>query len=764
MDKTKNQKMIKGTVEGIIFQNDDNGYIVFTLVADENELHKDKEEFEIIFDEMICVGYVPKLNPGENIVAYGQITQHQIYGDQFQIENYQKSLPTSTEAIEKYLGSGLIKGIGKALAKRIVAKFGEETLNVIEHDHKKLSHIKGVSLAMANSINETFCEQFEFRNIILFLQKYNVSIPLGTKIYKRYKNETMDVIMNNPFRIAEDIFGVGFKTADSIAESIGIPKDSVFRIKAGIKYVLTTASTNGHVYLPRDILIAHTKDLLNIKDDSVNDSLDALAIENEIKTEKLDNLNNSEVVYLNYLYFAENYAAKKLIELSSNYAEKSDDIKRHIEALEIENDIELADEQKQAVIEALQSGVLVITGGPGTGKTTTINTLIGVLKKENYDFVLAAPTGRAAKRMTETTGEEAQTIHRLLGMKFLSDNDSRQSFEKNDEDPIEADVIIIDESSMIDISLLYHLLKAVEIGTKLILVGDVDQLPSVGPGNVLQDIIESNCVQVVRLNKIFRQAMESAIVMNAHKINKGELPELNDKTKDFFFMEKSSQENVMNTIVDLVVRRLPKYKNCDSKKNIQVLSPTKKSPIGVENLNMLLQSQINPPSDYKKERTVGSKTFRAGDKVMQLKNNYNATWELKSSNGKRLDVGVGIFNGDEGYIVDIDEKEKALQVCFDDNKYVNYNFNQLDELDLAYATTVHKSQGNEYKIVVIVIHSGPPMLFSRNLLYTAVTRAKELCVIVGRKEMLYSMINNKREKERYSTLSSRLIELKEIFD
>lgn len=732
--------ILNGSVEDIIFQNNDNGYCVFTIDSE--------------CGEVTCVGIVPQIHVGEGLKIVGSWIVHHTYGRQFQVNFYEKSEPTSIEGIIKYLSSGVIKGIGVKTAKKIVKKFGADTFYVIEEKPDRLVEIKGISYEKAMMINKVFNEQHELRKVMIFLQEFGISPTYAMKIYKKYKERTFKIVRENPYRLADEVFGIGFKMADSIALNAGIAIDSPARVKAGIKFVLNKAANNGNVYLPKDYLIDTAIDLLGVNKEIIEQCILKLQIDNQVWYEKTDNF---EHIYLSMYYYSENAVAKKLVELSEDFeAENANNIDSIIKQIEIKENIELADNQRQAVKEAMCNGLLIITGGPGTGKTTTINTIIKILLAQENEVLLAAPTGRAAKRMTEATGMEAQTIHRLLGITFIDEDSRRQTFDKNEKNPIDADVLIIDETSMVDINLMYSLLRAVAPGTRVIFVGDVDQLPSVGAGNVLRDMIDSEKLKVVRLNKIFRQAQESAIIMNAHRINKGEDPILNDKEKDFFFLKRAYIDDVVTTIQDLVTRRLPNFTNCNSIEDIQILTPMRRSPVGVYNLNTILQQVLNPPSENKKEKELKTVIFREGDKVMQIKNNYNMEWVVINSYGKRIDEGVGIFNGDQGTLIKINEVDENIIVKFDDNKYVSYDFTQLDELELAYAITIHKSQGSEYPIVIIPIHSGPPMLMSRNLLYTAVTRAKKLVVIVGLQETVSRMIANKRGINRFSSLKYRI--------
>ncbi|HCT63911.1 MAG TPA: ATP-dependent RecD-like DNA helicase [Lachnospiraceae bacterium] len=734
--------VLSGTVEDIIFQNAENGYAVFSV--DDNG------------NETICVGVVPNLHSGESLKITGSWTVHPTYGRQLSVDFYEKTIPTTTEGIEKYLSSGVIKGIGPKTAKKIVAKFGEATFYVIEEKPDRLVEIKGINYEKAMRVSEVFREQHELRRAMMFLQDFGVSPIYAMKIYKKYKGKTFDIVNTNPYRLADDIFGIGFKMADKLAASAGIEPDSSPRIKAGIKYILNQAGVDGHVYLPLKVLLQGSEELLGVNLSLIENALIELQMEHQIWQEKI---NDISAVYLNMYYYAEISVSKKILELLIDYEDKNNtDWDLVIDNEQQKAGISLAEKQRLAVREAMTSGVLIITGGPGTGKTTTINTIIRILENENKTVVLGAPTGRAAKRMTEATGVPAQTIHRILGINFLSEDSRNQTFAKDEDEPIEADVIIIDESSMVDILLMNSFLKAVESGTRLILVGDVDQLPSVGAGNVLKDIIKSNVVKVVRLNEIFRQAQESAIITNAHRINQGLEPIINEKSKDFFFVRRGSTGDVVNAIKDLIMKRLPAFNGCEPS-DIQVLTPMRKGTLGVYELNKELQQTLNPPSRQKKEKAFRTNVFRQGDKVMQIKNNYNLAWKIADERGKIIEEDLGVFNGDCGIIADIDDAKEEITVLFDDNRWVDYDYTQLDELELSYAVTIHKSQGSEYPVVIVPIHSGPPMLLSRNLLYTAVTRAKNLAVMVGIPETMNKMVHNNREINRYSSLDVRICSL-----
>lgn len=739
-----NTLTIEGIVEKVTFYNSENGYAVFIVTE-----IKDRED-----EEITCVGYAPSVSQGESVKVTGSVVTHHFYGEQINIEICEKTEPRSERAIELYLSSGVIKGIGPKIAKRIVEKFGKETLAIMDNEPERLSELRGISREKAMSIGEMYREKTEERHALLFLGEYGITPSYAIRIYKRYKDKTIDIVRKNPYSLAEDIFGIGFKIADKIAENVGIAKDSPFRIRAGVKYVLNHGANNGNVYMPIDTVVAETAELLQIAPEIISNELTSMHIESQIWIERKG---ESTRVYLNFFYYAEGYTARKLYELSSIKPNSKYNYENEIDALENINKIRFAPQQRDAIQSAMENGVLVITGGPGTGKTTIINAIIQLCEAEGLEIELAAPTGRAAKRMEEATGHKAQTIHRLLGINFVNENSRNQTFEKDEDNPIESDVIIIDESSMIDILLMHSLLKAIAQGTRLIIVGDSNQLPSVGPGNVLRDIINSDVIKVCRLTEIFRQAQESAIITNAHRINRGEYPNLKEKDKDFFFMRRNNTQELSSLIVSLVSVRLPKYLNCDPIKDIQVLTPMRKSPLGVTALNALLQEALNPPSNNKREKEFRGIKFREGDKVMQIKNNYNVEWKIVEK-GKITEDGVGVFNGDEGIITYMDLDNEYVEILFDDNKVVHYEFTQMDEIDLSYAVTIHKSQGSEYKAVVMPLLNGPEMLMSRNLLYTGLTRAKSLAVIAGAENTVQKMVDNNREVSRYTSLCSKLRE------
>ncbi len=729
-----------GEVENIIYQNQDTGYTVFSLSVEG--------------EETTCVGIVPQIHSGETLEIHGSMVTHPLYGKQVQVEYYEKSMPTTTAGIERYLSSGMLKGIGAKTARRIVERFGEATFYVIEEKPDLLTEIKGISYDKAQKLSAAFCEQHELRRAMLFLQEFDISPTYAMKIYKKYKGRTFEIVQKNPYRLAEEVVGIGFRLADRMAAGAGIAEDDPHRVQAAVKYVLHTAAGNGDCYLPKEKLIAEATELLRLHPLVIENTIREMQVDGQLWQEKM---NDIDCVYLNYYFYAEMAVAKQLLALSAEYdAPSMETIAAEIAKVERETGVVLAEEQRAAVAEALGCGVLILTGGPGTGKTTTINTILRILKKKDLTVVLAAPTGRAAKRMTEATGMEAQTIHRLLGISFTGEDNRGQTFDKNEENPIEADVIIIDESSMVDIVLMQALLRAASSGTRMIFVGDVDQLPSVGAGNVLKDMIASERLRVVRLRHVFRQAQESAIIMNAHRINHGEEPVLNEAGTDFFFLRRAYAEDVVGTIRELVTKRLPKFMDCDGLQDIQILTPMRKGTLGVQQLNQALQETLNPAAPHKREVQLRRISFREGDKVMQIKNNYNVVWRSFDERGIQTEEGLGIYNGDAGRILSIDTQAEQLRVVFEDGKVVDYEFGRLEELELAYAVTIHKSQGSEYPVVILPIYNGPPMLMTRNLLYTAVTRAQRLVVLVGLRETVSVMLGNDREISRYTGLAQRI--------
>ena len=736
---------VTGYIDHIIFRNEDNGYTVMVLKGVKDE------------DELTCVGTFPVITQGASIEAEGSFIQHPVYGKQFQAVRLTEKMPEDAMAMERYLGSGAIKGIGAALAGRIVRHFGSDTLRIVEEEPERLAEIKGISEKKAHEIAIQIAEKSEMRKVMMFLQKYGISLNLGAKIYQKYGDSVYSVLQENPYRLADDISGVGFKIADEIAYRIGIHTDSDYRIKSGLSYTLLQAGGEGHVYLPKEELFKRAEQLLGVDASYMEKHLVDLSMERKIiqKEEK-----GQVLVYPAQYYYLELNTARMLRELDIDCPEDEERVERRISQIQKETGTVLDEMQEKAVKEAAGHGLLVLTGGPGTGKTTTINAIIRFFESEGAELRLAAPTGRAAKRMTEATGYEAQTIHRMLELTGMPEDDREGQpvhFERNAENPLEADVIIIDEMSMVDIHLMHSLLMAVTAGTRLILVGDENQLPSVGPGNVLRDIIRSGQFPVVELKKIFRQASESDIVVNAHKINRGEQVEINNKSRDFFFLKRYDADIIIRVVIALIQEKLPKYVEAKPFE-IQVLTPMRQGLLGVERLNQILQRYLNPPDPSKKEKEIGQGLFREGDKVMQIRNNYQLEWEVRGRYGIPVDKGVGVFNGDTGIIRMINEFAELAEVEFEDGRYAQYTFKQLDELELAYAVTIHKSQGSEYPAVIIPILSGPRMLMNRNLLYTAVTRARKCVTVVGSEETFREMINNEKQQRRYSSLDRRIQE------
>ena len=762
---------VKGYVEKIKYRNEDNGYSVLSVTgADDGE-------------EYILVGNFSYISEGELVEAAGRMTEHPIYGEQLAVESYELKEPEDTVSMERYLGSGAIKGIGAALATRIVKKFKTDTFRIMEEEPERLAEIKGISEKMAMAIGEQVGEKKDMRQAMMFLQNYGISMNLSVKIYQEYGPAMYNVIKTNPYKLADDIPGVGFKMADEIASKVGIFTDSDFRIKSGILYTLLQASANGHTYLPEEELEAQASELLKVEPEAIEKHLMDMQMDKRLVVKNLDaagqGVNGGGLpvpdaaggdeplirrgVYAAQYYYTELNAAKMLHDLNITGSEPEEQIRKSLAQIQEQEKIELDELQIQAVIEAVNCGLLIITGGPGTGKTTTSNTIIRYCEMGDMEILLAAPTGRAAKRMTEATGYEARTIHRLLELSGMPEpNEKNQNsgmhFERNEENPLDADVIIIDEMSMVDIHLLHALLKAVNVGTRLILVGDVDQLPSVGPGNVLRDMIDSECFHVVKLTRIFRQAAQSDIIVNAHKINAGEKVDLAKRSRDFLFIRREEPNSIINAMITLVKEKLPAYVNADVF-DIQIMTPMRKGALGVDRLNTILQDFLNPPSPDKPEKEAAGTLFRLGDKVMQIKNNYQIEWRLCNRYGIPIDKGTGVFNGDTGVIREINLFAELLTVEFDEGKLVDYSFRQLEELELAYAITIHKSQGSEYPAVVIPVYSGPRMLMTRNLIYTAVTRARSCVCLVGIPQVFQQMVDNAMEQKRYSGLKARIEEL-----
>jgi len=743
---------IKGYIDHIIYRNTENGYTVFAIIAEE--------------DEITCVGFLKSIDQGETIEAEGEYIEHAVYGAQFKIASYQMVAPEDMISIERYLGSGAIKGIGAAIASRIVKKFKEDTFRIIEEEPERLAEIKGISEKKAREIAQQMEEKKDMREAMIFLQKYGISNTLAIKIFNRYGMGLYGVMKENPYRLAEDISGVGFRIADEIANKIGIHTDSDYRISSGILYVLLLAMNEGHLYLPEDLLLRKAQELLGVDEEMIRPHLSNLMMDKKLMIKKTESENQ---IYAASNYYAELSCAKMIHDLNFGQdvpqelmpAEK-EKILNKIAKIEKETGLFLDELQRHAVLESVNHGIFILSGGPGTGKTTTINMILRLYEAEGMDIMLAAPTGRAAKRMTEATGYEARTIHRLLELNGAMTEEAgrKASFEKNEANPLEVDVLIIDEMSMVDTFLFQSLLRAIMPGTRLIMVGDVNQLPSVGPGQVLRDLILSERIPVVILKKIFRQAGESDIIVNAHRINEGLEIACDNKSKDFFFLERNDPNVIYKHMIQLISEKLPPYVNAKPY-DIQVLTPMRKGTLGVETLNKILQQYLNPPSLTKKEYQSHDILFREGDKVMQIRNNYQLEWEIVSKYGIPIDRGIGVFNGDMGIVKEINTYAETLMVEYDEQKRVNYSFIQLEELEPAYAITIHKSQGSEYPAVIIPILTGPRMLFNRNLLYTGVTRAKNCVTLLGSRQMISEMIANQNEQKRFSGLSTRM---KEIID
>lgn len=750
-------EQLKGYVEHIIYRNGDNGYTVMNFISGE--------------EEIVCVGAFRAIDEGETMEVSGNYVEHPIYGMQLKVETYHATEPDDEVSIERYLGSGAIKGIGASLAARIIKKFGKDTFRIIEEEPERLAEIKGISEKKAREIAIQMEEKKDMRGVMVFLQRYGISGVLATRIYNTYGMEIYGVMRENPYRLAEDVDGIGFRIADEIAHKAGIHMDSDFRIRSGILYVLMQAASEGHIYLPENILLERCALLLGLEEDAVRPQVANLAMDKKVvmklagtEGEEGETAQSSWVYAASY-YYEELNCAKMLHDLNIPLQEggllpsEEKHIWQRIARLEERQGIRLDELQRYAVLESIRNGIVILTGGPGTGKTTTINTMIQYFEEEEMDIFLAAPTGRAAKRMTEATGYEAKTIHRLLELNGASLEGKRTAkFEKNEENPLEADVIIIDEMSMVDIHLFQALLKAVMPGTRLIMAGDINQLPSVGPGQVLRDLIDSGRFPVVMLQKIFRQAEESDIVVNAHRINEGENIPLDNKSRDFFFLERADVNVIYKHMIQLIREKLPPYVNAGSY-DIQVLTPMRKGNLGVETLNGILQEYLNPPDPSKEEHPYGNGVFRVGDKVMQIKNNYQIEWEVLSKYGIPVDKGLGIFNGDMGIVREINQFSQEMVVEFDEHRRVSYSFHQLDEIELAYAVTIHKSQGSEYPAVIMPLLSGPKMLFNRNLLYTGVTRAKYCVTILGSRQIVGEMIQNQYQNKRYTSLDRRIREM-----
>lgn len=735
-------EIVKGYVDHIVYRNQDNGYTVFQLENEEGEV--------------TCVGTFPYIHEGEMLEVSGEYTSHSIYGEQLQVVKHEVLEPEDLVSIERYLGSGAIKGLGTVLAGRIVRRFKGDTFRIIEEEPERLAEVQGISERKAREIGIQVEEKKDMRKAMIYLQKYGITLALSAKIYAYYGQKVYSVLEENPYQIADRIPGVGFKTADEIAARIGIHTDSDYRIRSGIVYVLLQAVADGHIFLPESEVLSRARTLLEIELEDISTYLMDLAIEKKIIIKKGE---EESRIYPAQYYYMEMNVAKRLHDLNVTYEVSDVALENRLSQIEKSTELQLDDKQKEAVKEAVKNGVFILTGGPGTGKTTTINALIHFFESEGLDIFLAAPTGRAAKRMTEATGYEARTVHRMLELNYMPDEeDHRMHYGRNEENPLDADVIIIDEMSMVDLPLLSVLLQAITVSTRLILVGDKDQLPSVGPGSVLKDIILSNHFSVVTLTKIFRQAKQSDIVVNAHKINRGEAVVLDNKSQDFFFLKRQDADTIISVILTLIQKKLPNYVDADAF-DIQVLTPMRKGLLGVERLNTILQQYMNPPDAKKVEKEYGDKKFRVGDKVMQIKNNYQLEWEISTKYGLVVDKGVGVFNGDIGRITEINTFTEVMEVEFEEKKKVQYPFQMLDELELAYAVTIHKSQGSEYPAVVIPLLTGPRQLFHRNLIYTAITRAKKCVTLVGSDTTFHEMVQNINEQNRYTSLAEQIREI-----
>lgn len=756
---------IKGYIEHIIFRNKENGYTVLNLLTQEEAL--------------TCVGFFQTMDQGETIEATGEYTTHQVYGKQFKIEHYTILPPSDEESVERYLSSGAVKGVGPALARRIVKAFGGDTYRVIEEEPERLAEVKGISLKKAREIAASLCEKRDARDALTFLQGYGIGNTLALRIYETYGMGLYGVMRENPYRLAEDISGIGFRIADEIAAKVGIHTDSDYRIRSGLLYTLQQAGADGHCYLPAEKLLARAGELLGVAPALMEPQLGNLAMDKKlvIKTVTARTTSmpaaaacdSSELtlpasaserrVYASSFYYAELVCARMLHDLNVReefLPAEEEALLKKIALLEEDIGMALDELQRRSVLESIRNGVFILSGGPGTGKTTTINAIIRYFLSQGMDILLAAPTGRAAKRMTEATGYESRTVHRLLELSGAAALEGKAArFERNEENPLEADVIIVDEMSMVDIFLFQSLLKAVSVGTRLILVGDVNQLPSVGPGQVLHDLIASGAFETVVLKKIFRQAQESDIVLNAHRIYAGEALVLDNKSRDFFFLERNDSDVIYKHMIQLILEKLPRYVDA-TPFDIQVLTPMRKGKLGVETLNGILQRYLNPPDPSKKECQAGDTLFREGDKVMQIKNNYQLVWEVVSRYNIPIDSGMGIFNGDIGIVRSIDEYAREVVVEFDEHRRVTYPYAGLEELELAYAVTIHKSQGSEYPAVIMPLLSGPHMLFNRNLLYTGVTRARSCVTILGSRETLLAMVANNSENRRYTGFADQI--------
>ncbi len=756
MNREIGLEKLEGYIERIVFRNAENGYTVFSLAV------KNAEE-----DDMTVVGSFPFISEGEYVSLEGSYTDHAIYGRQFNAQTMAAATPKDSEAMEKYLSSGTIKGIGETLAKRIVKKFGDKTFEIIEREPERLAEVKGISDNGAREIYKQFKEKSEARETMLYLQQFGISTLMAVKIFNTYGNRTREILAENPYKPAEDIKGIGFQFSDELAKRMGFGADSDYRLRAGIIYTMNQGMNAGHSYLPEEVLYRHASETLEVGSENFGNIVDELVIGRKLALKLGPGEIPERRIYLSGNYYCELGIARQLHDLNRKFDISDAEAEMKTISAEKRLSVSLEEKQRQALTAALQNALSIITGGPGTGKTTTIRALIEIFVSEGQNVLLAAPTGRAAKRMTEATGEEARTIHRLLEFQPVSgeiDGDMRMAFARNEENPLDADVIIIDEASMIDMHMMNSLLRAVTIGTRLIFSGDSRQLPSVGAGNVLDDMIKSGCFNVVRLDRIFRQAEESDIIVNAHKIDHGEHPVLENKnSKDFFMLKRTDAKSVIDTMISMVSVRLPKYVQANPF-DIQVLTPMKSGELGVENLNRVLQNALNPAGPGKMEKEFGSNLFREGDKVMQIKNDYQLEWRQLNRYGIQIDGGLGVFNGDMGIIKEINHFAELVTVLFDEDREVEYAFSALDELKLAYAVTVHKSQGSEYPAVVLPLLGCPRHLMNRNLLYTAVTRAVKCVEIIGSEEVFMHMIDNDEENKRFTGLKDEIVAMKDSYN
>ena len=736
---------IEGVLSEIIYQNEVNGYTVGVIETED--------------EQITVVGYLPFIKKGDTLKITGKFVEHKDYGEQFKIETFEKLMPQTLSALEKYLANGNIKGIGPATATKIIEKFGEETIHVLKFEPEKLAQIKGISKDKAVEISESFVENWEVWQIVGFLERFGIGAENAKKVYDMLGANAIAEIEADPYILIDISRGVDFKQIDQMAIKLGIERENQKRVKSGIKYALIKITYNGHCCTLESNLIEYVKALLNVNEAVIQDGIVNLKVNNEIVVE---NRNDEKWVYLYSFYKAENQIAERILKLDkAKNMKKVSNIEKELKLVEEKTDIMLSEKQKEAIRAINDNNVTIITGGPGTGKTTIIKSIIEIYKQKKYKIVLCAPTGRAAKRMTETTGEEASTLHRLLEIGKV---DEESLFKKDSEyqgAPIDGDIIIVDEVSMVDMFIMSYLLDCIYLGTKLILVGDSDQLPSVGPGSVLQDLIASEKIVTVHLDKIFRQAAKSKIIVNAHRVNNGkgfiskEDPELEkDSKQDFYFIKENSQEKILEEVLSLCNGRLKKFGDYDFFENIQVLSPTKKGLLGTKEMNKALQNELNPHREGENEKASMGAIFRIGDRVMQIKNNYDISWERRSDGS--VEIGNGVFNGEMGTITNIDEKQKNVRVKFDDEKVCWYEFNELEQLEHSYCITIHKAQGSEFDVVILIIPQAPPMLLTRNLLYTGLTRAKKLLIVIGNDRIIDFMIRNVDSKKRNTGLEYKL--------